>query len=178
MLEAAHHNVAPPREIVDLDTEVGKAREQAGNCHACLRPREPGTDAEVDAAAKGQMRVRSAIEPQLAGLRKDCRIAIGCADYQDQLLAGPDLPTGQFEVFRAHASRQLHRAFKTQEFFDGPADEPGVLAQARHRAGIPLKAEHAVADQVDGRLLTRRKQHRTDRRQVALLEVVMTLRPR
>ena len=135
VLQAAHHDVASPLERLDVDPQVGKAREKAWNRRAPLRPGEPRAEAEVDAVAERQVRVRLAIEPQLVGLVEHLGIAVGRADAHDDLVAGSNRLPAELEVLVGHAGRELHRALEAQQLLDGRADQPGSSRSRAHASG-------------------------------------------
>ncbi|MGY3080632.1 hypothetical protein ACVWZZ_007040 [Bradyrhizobium sp. LM6.10] len=105
------------------------------------------------AGGEGEMPVRRARDVESLGVRKLCRIAVGCTDTQRDRRAGIKHDAAELDPLRGHAVAELVRAFVAQHLFDRRFDQIRMADQALFLIRIPVERHEAVANQVGGGLV-------------------------
>src|SRR5262249_56201989 len=106
-------------------------------------------EAEMNAGAKGDMPVRSALEIKLLRMPIGMRIEVCCHEHGNDLLAPLQPDTAELEV-PADLARlgALHRREEPQEFLDREIGPTPVFFQPVPKGGILQQLMHRAADEM------------------------------
>ena len=91
-----------------------------------------GPDAKVSTVAERQVVIVCATDIERVGIGEMFRIAIGGREHGENEIALPNPLRTKFDVFHGDPSEILHRTVETQELFDGPRYEAGIVAEPLH----------------------------------------------
>ena len=129
-----------------------------------------GAEAEVDPVAERDVPVVRAVEQQPVWLRESLGITIRCPEQDPHPFSSAQDPASDLHVRLDDADPDLDGAIEAQQLLDGGPEEIRVTMQRAQRVGMPQQREHAVADQVGGRLVPGEQQERAGLDQLVLLE--------
>jgi len=131
----------------------------------CLQSRQGSTQAEVDAAPESYMTVGFALDIEAISIGELGLVAIRRADPGSDKLIGIDTLVTNGRFGRRNARHRLHRRVVAQGLLDSPWHQRPVVAQTLQDAGILIKTQNHIADQVRCGLITSDKQQATETKQ-------------
>jgi len=140
--------------------QVGEPPQQRREGDLALDPGQRRSEAEVRGPAEGEVTVVGPAEIEAVGVGKASGIAVGGPHHGDDGLAAADELVAEDDVLGRQASGVLAGTLVAQQLLDRGRDQRRVAPQALELVGMAQQRQHAVADQVRGRLLP--PHHRDD----------------
>jgi len=157
-VEAAQYEYGTPiRSLGIVERQVRDAAQQGGDCYFRFDAGELSAKAEMDAAPKRHRPdvLARDVEPIRIGI--DGWITIGGAKKAHNLPALPDDGTANADLFERCAACDLDRRIVAQEFVDRSLKNRIALEQLE-LAGIAMKRQEGIPDQIDCGLVAGAKQ--------------------
>src|SRR5262249_43891423 len=146
-IEPAQRMIEPPLWFAGQfkgDDALGERAEQG----FALEPRDRLANAAVNARAESHVPGRAAPHVELVRSLPATRVAIGCGQEQQHLLALAQLHSGDFDSFGRRAEESLHGRLETQNLFERQTDQRGVLAQGRPLLRMACETIQRVAEPI------------------------------
>ena len=135
-----------------------------------LHARQRGAKADMDATAKAQMLIITALGIKAIRVREPLRVTVACGQGQrDQHTLGNGRPS-QSNLFEGGPLREeLDWRLIAQDFLHGGRDQIRVVPQAFEDRRMPQQREHPIANQIHGGLMAGDQQQRGGREEVGVL---------
>ena len=95
---------------------------------------------------EGEVVIVAAPEVQTVGVRELLRVSVGRRECGNDELALADPLSADLAVLESRAIGELDGTLEAQEFVDGAADEPGIVAQPLPLARVGEQREYASAN--------------------------------
>src|SRR5690348_7257793 len=151
--QSSQAEIVPPDQVPGLERQIGQPSQDGFKGDLALEPRQRSAEAKMRGPSERYVAVVLARDVQAVRIGETLRIAVGSAHYRNHRLALPDLSSAHFEICTGQPRGMLARALVAQEFFHRGRDQGRILSQLLQLVRIAEQAQHAVADQVCGRLL-------------------------
>ena len=136
------------------DVHVSPAAGHGRECDAAFEAGQAGADAEVGAAAEGQVRVGRAGDVESVRVAVDVGVAVGRANHGEGKRAGGYDGARHGDVFAGDTRVGLHRRVVAQQLLHRAGRVPvRVAAQQGPLVGVAGEGKQAVADQIGGGLV-------------------------
>jgi hypothetical protein len=106
---------------------------------------------------RAEMGIRVAGHLEPVGFVEDLGIVVGGAEVHQEQRALRDTVGVDLDVLERHPDRGLDRTVEAQQLLDGRGPDVRLTTQALELFGLAQQRQHAVADQVGGRLVSGEK---------------------
>src|SRR5260370_20553562 len=155
MARPAQDRAAPVGGRVVDEAGAIQAAGELGQRDLRLDPGERCAEADVHAAAEAEVLIVLAGRVKVVGVAEALRVAAAGGEHEDERRTLGNGDTRDFDIGERRALRQhVDRGFVAQQLLDGAGQQRGRAAQQLQRFGAAEQREHAVSDQVDGRLMS------------------------